>query len=116
MSKRIIGTYHGIKCEFTPMIDEYTVEIRESSNRVVVKTQKFDSIVNEQFDTLTEAEARADELLAEKPTRNGYTEVRAWFIDGGTRYAARYPGQDVLGRRFEAGTEILRKKKQNLIV
>jgi len=114
MTQKTVGTYNGIRVEFTVQVDEYSVRVTES-NRALVKYNDLDTLVNEQFDTPEQAIARAQALLNEMPMREGFREVREWFEDGGARYAARYPGKDVLGRRFEAGTEILRKKRQNLI-
>jgi len=115
----ILGTYRGIKVEYAVMIDIYVVRVYgpiRGGYRMVAKAQGGENAANEKFDTLDEARARGFETLAQQPMRSGYTEVRAWFADGGTTYAASYPGKDVLGIQFEKGATIIRKHRQNLAV
>lgn len=56
------------------------------------------------------------QAIAEYMTERGYTEIRAWFDDGGVEYDANYPGKDVTGASFEKGARILRKHKLTLAI
>ena len=73
------------------------------------------TVLNEKFDTLEQAQARAAELQQVPFYREGNTPILAWFMDGGKQYASRYPGKDITGKHFEAGTMIWRKARKNLV-
>ena len=99
----------GIMVKHAVMVKEFVAKINRNGRLVV----RCDNLMDPWFfDGTADPEAAIREAMAEL----GYSEVSEWFNDGGTSYAARYPGKDVLGRRFEAGDIIIRKQRQNLAV
>lgn len=117
-----IGNYYGIKTQYAVMVERYSVTVSRSERIGGYRTTSMvvgmdvSIVYNEVFETQEAALQAAAQVLEQKPTREGYTEVRRWFEDGGITYAANYPGKDVIGVRFAKGAQIMRKQHQNLAI
>lgn len=107
------GYYKAIKSGYGMVT--YEVKILDT-NRVTVYCGMVsrDPLINEQYESKSEAEQRAAQVLADKPVHSNCTEIRQYFADG-ELYPARYPGRDITGEKFEAGTMVYRKSRHFLV-
>ena len=107
-----MNTVTGIKNDLGLRVATFTATVCEGSKRagqVAIQGGVYNPV-------WVPADSDIDQAVADYMTQHGFSEIRAWFEDGGTQYAANYPGKDITGVRFEKGAQVLRKMKQFLAI